>query len=426
MPESCKRGMIVRARSVVTMDGPPIQNGAVVISGNQIVDVGRFDEIKTRNAGTALDLGEQALLPGLINAHCHLDYTCLRGKIPCQKSFTDWIRAINSEKSKLAPENYVASINEGFAEAKRFGTTTIANLTAFPELIRQLPDTPLRTWWFAELIDARSPDRTKQLVDSALESLKPAQNHGLAPHALFTASKNLYRRCEEAGPNVLLTTHLAESREEMQMFRDGAGPLYEFMKSMGRDMRDCGHVTALERFLKVSSASSELRSARSADDWLVAHLNELTESDFELLEKMRTNFHVVHSPRSHRYFGHSRFPFERLRALGFSVSLGTDSLASNDSLNLFAEMRAFQRNEPEISPGKIFEMVTVNPASALRQQNTLGRIRSGFRADLVAIPCSEGGDLFGEITTFDAEVDWIMVDGRLQSMVGITKDESKT
>ena len=73
--------MIVRARTVVTMGGPPIENGAVAISGNRIVDVGSFDDIKTRNAGNILDLGEQVLLPGLINAHCHLDYTCLRGKI---------------------------------------------------------------------------------------------------------------------------------------------------------------------------------------------------------------------------------------------------------------------------------------------------------------------------------------------------------
>src|SRR5437764_7972588 len=180
--------MIVRARVVVTIDGPPIENGAVVISGNRILDVGGFPEISGRYAGEdVVDLGEQALLPGLINAHCHLDYTCLRGKIPRQKSFTDWIRAINTEKAKLSPEDYLASINQGFAEAKRFGTTTIANLTAFPELIRQVPDAPLRTWWFAELIDVRAPDRADQLVDAAVESLKFAQNYGLAPHALFTA-----------------------------------------------------------------------------------------------------------------------------------------------------------------------------------------------------------------------------------------------
>ena len=166
--------MIIRARTVVTMDGAPIENGAVAVSGNRIVDVGRFDDIKTRNAGNTVDLGEQVLLPGLINAHCHLDYTCLRGKIPPQKSFTDWIRAINAEKSELSPKDYVASINDGFEEAKRFGTTAIANLTAFPELISQVQP-PIRTWWFAELIDIRAPERANELVDSAIESLGRAR-----------------------------------------------------------------------------------------------------------------------------------------------------------------------------------------------------------------------------------------------------------
>ena len=404
--------MIVRARAIVTMDGPPIENGAVAISGDRIGDVGKFDQIKTRNSGPVVDLGERALLPGLINAHCHLDYTCLRGKIPRQKSFTDWIQAINSEKSKLATEDYVASINEGFAEAQGFGTTTIANLTGFPELIREFPDPPIRTWWFAELIDVRSPNQTNQIVASALEELKFAQDYGLAPHALFTASKNLYQRCEEADANVLLTTHLAESREEMEMFRDGSGPLYEFMKGIGRPMDDCGDGTPLMRFMTAKDSSPSLRFARNNNDWLVVHLNELSESDFELLEKMNTRFHVVHSPRSHQYFGHSPFPFERLHALGFNVCLGTDSLASNESLSLFAEMRMFQRSVPESSPETILEMVTVNPASALRQHNSLGRIRPGFRADLIAIPWSERGDLFEHIVAFDGGIDWAMINGR--------------
>ena len=99
--------MIVRARVVVTMDGPPIENGAVVISGNRIVDVGTFPEISARHSRQELvDLGEQALLPGLINAHCHLDYTSLRGAIPQQASFADWIRAINAKRQSLAPEDY--------------------------------------------------------------------------------------------------------------------------------------------------------------------------------------------------------------------------------------------------------------------------------------------------------------------------------
>jgi aminodeoxyfutalosine deaminase len=398
--------MIVRARTVVTMDGASIENGAVAVSGNRIVDFGKFGEIKTRNTGEVVDLGEQALLPGLINAHCHLDYTCLRGKIPPQKFFADWIRAINAEKAKLSPKDYLASINEGFAEAKRFGTTTIANLTAFPELISQIR-APIQTWWFAELIDVRAPERANEFVDLAIQSLNKTENWGLAPHALFTASKDLYRRSEEFArrENILLTTHLAESREEMEMFRDASGPLYEFLNSIGRPMEDCGKQTPLELFLGGTSS-------RVLPNWIVAHLNKLAERDFKLLETSQTRFHVVHSPRSHDYFGHTRFPFERLRSLGFNICLGTDSLASNKSLSLFAEMRTFQRSEPGISPDAILEMVTVNPAIALHQKDVLGRIRPGSRADLISIPWNGSGNVFDEIIAFDGPVDWMLLGGK--------------
>src|SRR6266496_93159 len=398
--------MIVRAHTVVTMDGAPIEDGAVAISGNRIIDLGSFDEVKGRNSGEIVDLGEQVLLPGLINAHCHLDYTCLRGKIPPQKSFADWIRAINAEKAKLSGADYLSSITEGFAEAKRFGTTTVANLTAFPELISQI-HSPIRTWWFAELIDVRSPEQANGLVDLAIESLKPAENWGLAPHALFTASADLYRCSEEIArrESILLTTHLAESPEEMEMFRDGSGALYDFMKSSGRDVSDCGGMTPLAAFIGVGRALPT--------EWIVAHLNELTESDFDLLGRSTRKFHVVHSPRSHGYFAHSRFPFKELRALRFNICLGTDSLASNQSLSLFAEMRQFQRSEPGTSPDKLFEMVTINAARALHQENALGRIRPAFQADLITIPRSSSANLFEEIVAFDGPIGWMMVDGKM-------------
>src|SRR5882724_409736 len=403
--------MIVRARTVVTMDGPPIENGAVTFSGNRIVDVGRFDDIKTHNAGNTLDLGEQVLLPGLINAHCHLDYTCLRGKIPAQKSFAEWICAINAEKATRAPKDYIASINEGFAEAKRFGTTTIANLTVFPELIPQIQP-PVRTCWFAELIDIRAPERANELVDSAIESLgrarPPGAQWGLAPHALFTASKDLFRRCGEIAQreHILLTTHLAESREEMDMFRAASGTLYEFIKSIGRPMDDCGNTTPLEGFLNLIGSGGSPNRSRAIEvnrpylSWIVAHLNELTESDFELLERSNSKFHVVYCPRSHKYFGHSPFAFDRLRSFGFNICLGTDSLASNESLSLFAEMRAFQKEFPSVLADEIFQMVTVNPARALRYENALGQIRPGFGADLIAVPYSTSTDIFEQILAF--------------------------
>jgi cytosine/adenosine deaminase-related metal-dependent hydrolase len=397
--------MIVCARIVVTMNGAPIEDGAVRVTENRIVEVGNFSEIASAN-DEIIDLGEHVLLPGLINAHCHLDYTCLRGRIPRQKSFTNWIRVINAKKGKLTAEDYFTSINAGFAEAQRFGTTTIANLTAFPELIAKI-NPPIRTWWFAELIDVREPGRANEIVESATDSLKGTENWGLAPHAPFTASENLSRHCQEIAlrENILLTTHLAESREEMEMFRDASGPLYQFLKEIGREMTDCGYDTSLRRFL------GRLGDA-SLPGWVIAHLNELSESDFDLLREIRHKFSIAHCPRSHAYFGHVPFQFERLQRLGFNVCLGTDSLASNDDLSLFAEMHAFQHEFPKVPAQRILEMVTVNPGRALRQENELGKIERGFLADMIALPFTRSENVYQTILNFAAKVPWIMLHGK--------------
>ncbi len=407
--------MIIRAGTVVTMDGLPIDNGAVAVSGSRITNVGKFSDISATNSGEQIvDLEEQALLPGLINAHCHLDYTCLRGKIPPPKSFTEWIQAINAEKANLSPENYIGSINDGFAEATRFGTTTIANLTAFPELVSRI-QAPIRAWWFAELIDVRDPSRANEIVDAAVETLKSAEHWGLAPHAPFTASANLYRRCEEVArlENALLTTHLAESREEMSMFRDASGPLYDFLKEIGRNMADCGRKTPLSQLTEIlRDVSTPLDMTES---WMLVHLNELAKNDFDLFARSRNQFSIAHCPRSHAYFGHSPFEFETLRELGFNVCLGTDSLASNDDLSLFAEMRAFQKEFPKIPPDEIFRMVTSNPALALGKPHVLGRIGKNCWADLIAVPITGSTSAFEEIVAFDRVVSWLMINGQVQN-----------
>jgi cytosine/adenosine deaminase-related metal-dependent hydrolase len=396
--------MILRARTVVSMDGAPIENGAVVVSGKEISEVGPFSEVRRGDTGDVLDLGEQVLMPGLINAHCHLDYTVLRGRIGPERSFAGWIRAINAEKARLTVQDYIASINAGFAEARRYGTTTILNLTAFPELAASIPE-PVRTWWFGELIDVRDPDEAERIADEAAERLKSVPCWGLAPHAPYTASSRLYAHCEEIGrrENIPLTTHLAESREEMEMFRDAAGPLYDFLGRLGRPMEDCGRGTPLSLFLR----------SRAVDErWIVAHLNELDAGDFDLLGAA-PKFHIAHCPRSHSFFGHAAFALERLRALGFNLCLGTDSLASNSSLSLFAEMRELLRKEPAVDPRAAVEMATLNGAAALGLSNALGCIRTGARADLIALPIAPRSDFFDDIVAFDGAVSWMMVGGEI-------------
>ena len=398
--------MIVRARTVVTMNGPPIDNGAVEITGDRITEVGSFDQVRRSHTGEVLDLGEQILLPGLINAHCHLDYTGLRGQIKATDSFAEWIRAINAAKQKLSRPDYITSIENGLTEALRFGTTSMVNFEAFPDVAADV-ETPVRIWWLGELLDIRSRQSAHDFVDSAVQTLKSCEHWGLAPHAPFTASKSLYRRCQEVAfnPAIILSTHLAESEEEMEMFRDGSGPLFEFLQSIGRNMDDCGKTTPLSVFLDI------LNSGRPNEPspWLVVHLNELSATDLKLLAGHK--FHVVHCPRSHGYFGHHPFRYQQLRDLGFNICLGTDSLASNENLNLFAEMRAVSESHRDISCRDIVEMVTINPAGALHQESQLGRIQPGSYADLIAIRDSRKNDAFESIVAHCSLVNWSMIGG---------------
>lgn len=396
--------MIIRARTIVTMAGDPIDNGAVFVQGDKIAGVGRFDDIRREHRGDLLDLGERVLLPGLINAHCHLDYTVLRGKIGPYQSFADWIRAINAEKAKLSEQDCVDSINAGFAEAQRFGTTTIANLTAFPNLVAAIEE-PVRTWWFGELIDVRNPERADEIVDQAAANLSGEKCWGLAPHAPYTASPRLYARCEEIArqQDALLTTHLAESNDEMLMFRDGTGPTFDFLKNIGRPMDDCGRETPFSRFLRT----------RTIDDrWIIAHLNELDAGDFDLLRNA-PKFHVAHCPRSHHFFQHPGFALQRLRALGFNLCLGTDSLASNSDLSLFAEMRELLSEHSAVSPREALEMVTTNGAAALGQRDALGCLAAGAYADMIALPVSAKDDIYETIVAFSGNVPWTMVNGEV-------------
>jgi cytosine/adenosine deaminase-related metal-dependent hydrolase len=200
---------------------------------------------------------------------------------------------------------------------------------------------------------------------------------------------------------------VAESKEETEMFRDGSGALYDFMKSLGRPMDDCGSGTPFAHLWKSGAINGS---------WLLAHMNELGEGDFALLESLRDEEkpHLVHCPGSHAYFGHSPFQFRRLAELGVNISIGTDSLASTKSLSLFEEMRALLENETWLSPEEIVRTVTINPARALRRGGRLGCIAPGALADLIAVPIDGSRDaVYEQIINYRQPVPWVMIDGKI-------------
>lgn len=405
--------MILRSRVAVTMDGPPIPDGAVKIEGNKITAVGAVADLIRESNDQVVDLGDVALIPGLINAHCHLDYTILRRAIDPPKSFSAWVQRINAIKRSLGPEDYLKSIARGFAECVKWGTTTVCTIESFPELMPHMPTPPIRTWWFYEMIDVRHRVTTDDVVAGALAFFQnrtgTLSNFGLSPHAPFTASVDLYRLSNDCAQafSMPLTTHVAESCEEMEMFREARGALYGFLAGIGRPMNDCGSTSPFGHLWNAGAINAQ---------WLLVHMNELTAEDFALLESIPrpTRPTIIHCPSSHRYFHHTRFAWDRLQQMGINLCVGTDSLASCDSLSLLGELRFLKEVEPQLSGEDLLRTVTRAPARALRREGALGVLKEGALADLIAVPVSGTlEDVHDQIVHHSRSIPWMMIDGKI-------------
>lgn len=380
--ESSANPRLYRSRLLLRQPGDLIEDGLLVVEDGKILAAGPRADVAAHWAGEATDLGEVILMPGLINAHCHLDFTVFRGALTPGKNFPDWIAKLNQLKRCLSDEEWVASICQGFDECRRWGTTTVLNIETFSELLVQLPAPPIRTWWFCELADLRNRFDTEEVVAGSLMFFEKHPNwlggFGLSPHAPYTTSLPLYALARDCVAKFSMpwTTHLAESEEEWAMFANHQGPLFEYLQKLGRRMGDLRRLTPVQHL------------ARSgAIPWgaILVHMNCVDEVDLTVLRQHVRQFFVVHCPNTHAYFDRREFPLELYRREGIPVLLGTDSCASNRELNLFSEMRTFARSFPQISPTEILEMVTTHPAKALDRATELGWLGRGAAADAIAL-----------------------------------------
>ncbi len=328
-------------------------------------------------------------MPGLVNAHCHLDYTHMAGQFPAPKRFTDWIKLITTTKAEWAYSEFAASWLAGAKMLLRTGTTTVGDIENVPEL---LPDvweaTPLRVVSFLEMTGIRSRREPKMILQETARRIDvlPAGRcrAGLSPHAPYSTLPELVRLSAEMARRRKwpIAIHLAESPQEFEMFMRGQGDMFDWLRRSQRDMSDCGRGSPVQHLERCGA----LR-----DNLLAIHVNYLAEKDAALLARRKVN--IVHCPRSHAYFRHAMFPLKALTRPGMNICLGTDSLASVHKtprdiveLNLFEEMRAFAANFPKVAPQRILQMVTVNAARALALKGQVGELSPTAFADLIALP----------------------------------------
>ncbi len=381
------RTLYIRARIVWTVDLPPVADGALVVVDGTIRAVGRADEISVPAASTRVDLGEVIVLPGLVNAHCHLDYTHMAGQIAPTSGFTDWIKCITALKGSWSLATFRDSWLAGAAMSVRRGATTVADIEALPEL---LPDvwqaTPLRVISFLEMTGVKSRRHPGEILGDALaraEALPVGRcGVGLSPHAPYSTVPELLRLSAAAARarGWRLATHVAESAEEYEMFTEARGTMYEWLARNERDMADCGGVSPVQHL-----ARHDVLGA----NFLAVHANVLQPGDTGLLAGSGSS--VVHCPRSHAYFQHRPFARQALERAGVNVCLGTDSLATvlkrhEPALDLFCEMREFMAASPGVAPAAVVRLATVNAARALGLAGRAGTLAAGAWADLIVVP----------------------------------------
>ncbi len=383
--------LILRARIALPVVGPPIENAAVLIERGRVIKLGFWPEISRQAAADdrMIDLGSRVLLPGLINAHCHLDYTWMAGKIPPPRSFADWIKSILVLKGHAGFSEYAQSWIVGARQALLSGTTTVGDIEAVPELLPEVWGTvPIRILSYLEMTGVRSRNDPQRILRDALEvaAMLPRNSRhdvGLSPHAPYSTPPNLLlltgafaRRTK-----MRISMHVAESSEEFEMFMNRSGALHDWLREQ-RDMSDCGAMSPVRHLHRHGLLSENL---------LAVHANYLAKGDIDLLAESMAS--VAHCPRSHLYFSHQRFDFEALSRAGINICLGTDSLASMltrqkvlPTLDLREDMKVFAQAHPDLDPAVILRLATINPARALGRHFDLGQISPGSCADIMGLP----------------------------------------
>ena len=373
--------MILRAKYVMPNSRTIIENGAVAIQGSKIVDVGLYPTVWSSGTSPIHDLGEAVLMPGLVNAHTHLDLTGCADSIQRVPKFTDWIFQI---VGKRTPETIGPSIRQGVQQSLAGGVTTVGDIDGTGGSAQILRDTPIRKVVFFEVLGFSCESAAMGLTRLATYLGSPPASDSLltaalSPHAPYSTSAEIYRQCVMSGLSVC--THIAETREELEFLSSGTGAFLDYLEAFGISTAEW--VPPQRTPVQYMETLGVLR-----EDSLLVHCNYLTDADVATLAESGAS--VVFCPRSHHYFYHTDHPVMQLVEKGTNVAIGTDSLASNWSLSLLDELKFLARAQPCIHPETLFDMVTCNGTKALGLAQ-VGRLEKNWQADIIAVQIPNDG-----------------------------------
>jgi len=353
-----------------------IKNGFVRAASGKILEVGqgscRF------STGRIIDHGPGVLMPALVNAHTHLDLCALKQATDMENGFIGWVQSVIQKRAQIGPDALMLAAKAGIDALKVSGTGMAGDICSSEIGPRLFLDSGLSGVWFQEYLGTVAPS------DLRCEKVSDTQTLSIAGHAPHTTAPELLVRLKAAARKAAapFSLHIAESMDEVRFLTTGKGEWADFLTARGIDTSAWG-LTGL------SPVRHADRLGLLDKNTLAVHLVFADQKDMAILSEKQV--HACICPRSNMHL-HKNLPnVPMMMRAGLRLCLGTDSLASNDSLSLFDEMAFLSHHFPFIAPRDILMMATKNGASALGFEGRFGSLTPGKMAAMIYVPVSASG-----------------------------------
>jgi 5-methylthioadenosine/S-adenosylhomocysteine deaminase len=383
------------ARWVLPISSPAIADGAIAVEGQRIISVdSRVALVKGFPHATVRDFGESAIIPGLINAHSHLELTVMRGFLENEETdFFLWLKKLTMARlERMTVDDLYVSAAWGACEAVRAGVTCVADASnSARESMNALRDVGLRGIVFQESFgpDPRLASENFEKLKAKVARLREYETTlvkcGVSPHAPYTVCTPQLEMISQFALDESLPVmmHAAETTMEVSLIRDGSGPFADGLRNRGIEWQARG-VSPIQYL----NDHGVLQTRP-----LLAHCIHVDEADIETLKQ--TESRVAHCPKSNSKLGHGRAPFRKLVDKGIDVGLGSDSVASNNTCDLLEEARfalLISRLESDdnhsarvITADEVLRTATLGGARALGLEGRVGELREGCQADFAVV-----------------------------------------
>ncbi len=400
----------LNVKYILPVTEPPIQDGSILIKNKKITFVGGKNDCPDDPPDQVLDFSEHLLMPGLVNSHTHLSLTKLKNKIQPGISFPDWIKKIVSYTSAMSESEEKEAIKEGLSCLIETGTTTIGDISRSGNSINVMRSMKIGGIVYLEVIGFKKSAMNDQInrVNQILKDNKADEmvEFGLSPHSPYSVSPQLiestYRLAQSN--RLQIAMHIAETKEESEFIEKGEGRLRSLMEEMDRWEPDW----------KVSKSTpiKYLNNLGALKDMTGIHLNYIDDEDIDIMKE--NNLSIVYCPKSNKWFHRGEsYPLIKYLKKNINVSVGTDSLASNDSLNMFEEMSLIKKQFPSLSDETIVQMATINGAKALGMEKITGSLETGKKADIIALKLNGERDIYKSIFFSEGKIDFSMIAGEI-------------